>query len=149
MDLRSSLTSDSKASLNYFKENRHVGASYRLRSGEDFLRDEPTQADAGDERDRLVMAVRHADPQPLSTPAAPAFARQIGRSAGVSRPEGFHPRPLAERCVNLSIHTAPIRRTCWFRMFASARRGPHFPAPAFAGKDWREFCGTESACTCA
>src|ERR1019366_6713333 len=43
----------------------------------------------------------------------------------VSRPEGFHPRPLAERCVNLSIHTAPIRRTCWFRMFASARRGPH------------------------
>src|SRR5208337_3045271 len=24
----------------------------------------------------------------------------------------------------------PIRRTCWFRMFASARRGPHFPAPA-------------------
>jgi len=29
------------------------------------------------------MAVRHADPQPLSTPAAPAFARQIGRSAGL------------------------------------------------------------------
>jgi hypothetical protein len=27
----------------------------------------------------------------------------------VSRPEDFHPRPLAERCVNLSIHTAPIR----------------------------------------
>ena len=30
MDLRSSLTSDSKASLDYFKENRHVGASYRV-----------------------------------------------------------------------------------------------------------------------
>ena len=29
----------------------------------------------------------------------------------VSRPEGFHLRPLAERCVNLSAHTAPIRRT--------------------------------------
>jgi hypothetical protein len=27
----------------------------------------------------------------------------------LSRPEEFHPRPLAERCVNLSIHTAPIR----------------------------------------
>jgi hypothetical protein len=27
----------------------------------------------------------------------------------LSRPEEFHLRPLAERCVNLSIHTAPIR----------------------------------------
>src|SRR5271156_1354490 len=29
----------------------------------------------------------------------------------VSRPGEFHPRPLSERCVNLSIHTAPIKRT--------------------------------------
>ena len=29
----------------------------------------------------------------------------------VSRPEEFHPRPLAEPCVRLSPHTAPIRRT--------------------------------------
>ena len=57
-----------------------------------------------------------------STQATSAFARQIGRGAGVSRPEGFHPRPLAERCVNLLLHTAPIRRTCSFRMFASAPR---------------------------
>lgn len=31
--------------------------------------------------------------------------------AVVSRPEEFHPRPLAELCVRLSPHTAPIRRT--------------------------------------
>ncbi len=30
---------------------------------------------------------------------------------GESRPGEFHPRPLAERCVNLSTHTAPIRQT--------------------------------------
>ena len=29
----------------------------------------------------------------------------------VSRPEGLHPRPLSERCGNLSIHTAPIKQT--------------------------------------
>ena len=29
----------------------------------------------------------------------------------VSRPEEFHLRPLAELCVKLSPHTAPIRRT--------------------------------------
>src|SRR6202041_2366056 len=29
----------------------------------------------------------------------------------VSRPAGFHRQPLAERCVRLSPHTAPIRRT--------------------------------------
>ncbi len=28
-----------------------------------------------------------------------------------SRPEEFHLRPLTERCVNLSIHTAPIKQT--------------------------------------
>lgn len=44
-------------------------------------RHEPAKADAGDERDRLVMAVRHADAQPPSAPATPTFARQIGRGA--------------------------------------------------------------------
>ena len=29
----------------------------------------------------------------------------------VSRPEELHPRPLSERCGNLSIHTAPIKQT--------------------------------------
>jgi hypothetical protein len=30
----------------------------------------------------------------------------------VSRPAGFHHQPLSERCMRLSLHTAPIRRTC-------------------------------------
>ena len=29
----------------------------------------------------------------------------------VSRPEGFHLRPLSERCGSLSTHTAPIKQT--------------------------------------
>jgi len=53
--------------------------------------------------------VGNADAQPTPSPATPAFARQICGSAGVSRPKEFHLQPLAERCVNLSIHTAPIR----------------------------------------
>src|ERR1019366_1622354 len=32
--------------------------------------------------------------------------------AVVSRPEGFHLRPLPERCGSLSTHTAPIKRAC-------------------------------------
>ena len=28
-----------------------------------------------------------------------------------SRPQEFHPQPLAERCVSLSTHTAPIKQT--------------------------------------
>jgi len=35
--------------------------------------------------------------------------QRLRREPGVSRPKEFHLRPLAERCVNLSIHTAPIR----------------------------------------
>src|ERR1700704_2877912 len=104
---------------------------------------------SGDEGLGHPMPERRLAAEPLTLRAAAAQTGHFGCRSGVSRPEGFHLRPLAERCVNLSIHTAPIRRTCWFRMFASARRGPHFPAPAFAGKDWREFCGTESACTFA
>src|SRR3954463_7888940 len=32
-------------------------------------------------------------------------------AAVVSRPEGFHLRPLSERCGSLSTHTAPIKQT--------------------------------------
>ena len=44
---------------------------------------EAGKADAGDERDRLVMAVRNRGAQPSPSPAASAFARQIGGSAGL------------------------------------------------------------------
>jgi len=46
-----------------------------MRSGE------PVAAQAGDQRDRLVMAVRDGNAQP--PPAASSFARQIGGSAGL------------------------------------------------------------------
>ena len=37
----------------------------------------------------------------------------------VSRPEEFHPRPLAKRCRNLSIHTASIKQTLLPSPFSS------------------------------
>jgi hypothetical protein len=39
-----------------------------------------------------------------------------------SRPQEFHPQPLAERCVNLSIHTAPIKQTHPPSPISSVRR---------------------------
>src|SRR3954451_13809513 len=45
-----------------------------------------------------------------------------GFHAMVSRPEEFHLQPLAEPCVSLSPHTAPIRRTRRQYLSANARR---------------------------
>jgi len=39
-----------------------------------------------------------------------------------SRPGESHPQPLTERCVNLSIHTAPIKRTHRPSLVASVQR---------------------------
>ena len=50
---------------------------------EDLLRFKPAQAQAGDKRDRLVMAVRNGGAQPSSPPATSAFAREIGGGAGL------------------------------------------------------------------
>ena len=50
---------------------------------EDLLRRKPAQTQAGDERDRLIMAVRDGGAQPSSPPATSAFARQIGGGAGL------------------------------------------------------------------
>ena len=52
-------------------------------------------------------------PAPQGLPAvAEALARQApDRTRTVSRPGEFHPRPLSERCVSLSTHTAPIKQT--------------------------------------
>jgi hypothetical protein len=47
--------------------------------------------------------------QPLAACATAVKPHHLGVGGRVSRPEDFHPWPLAERCVNLSIHTAPIR----------------------------------------
>jgi len=55
------------------------------------------------------VSLRHAADQALTARTTPGKPHHIGIGGGVSRLEEFHPRPLAERCVNLSIHTAPIR----------------------------------------
>ena len=39
-----------------------------------------------------------------------------------SRPQEFHPQPLAERCVSLSTHTAPIKQTHLPSPVSSVRR---------------------------
>lgn len=39
-----------------------------------------------------------------------------------SRPEELHLRPLTERCVNLSIHTAPIKQTNLPSLSANVQR---------------------------
>src|ERR1035438_8925135 len=51
----------------------------------------------------------------------------------VSRPAEFRRQPLAERCVRLSPHTAPIRRTRRSCRYASVRRGRTGPEPTSQG----------------
>ena len=62
-----------------------------------------------DEGDGFPVPMRDFLDGPLTQRCSPVEAGDRRRDAWVSRPEEFHPRPLAERCVNLSIHTAPIR----------------------------------------
>ena len=45
---------------------------------------------------------------PVCPPLSDAPQEQRGDIFWVSRPREFHPEPLAEPCVNLSIYTAPI-----------------------------------------
>src|SRR3954453_17041865 len=54
--------------------------------------------------------------------------------AVVSRPEGFHLRPLVELCVRLSPHTAPIRRTRRQFPSASVRTDAGFSSRSPRGK---------------
>jgi len=58
---------------------------------------------------------------------------------GASRPEELHPRPLTERCVNLSSHTAPIKQTHRPCLSANARRDT-----ASSRKAVRETCSPVS-----
>src|SRR5271166_1200342 len=57
-----------------------------------------------------------------------------------SRPTGFRRQPLLDPCMNLSAHTAPIRRTCRSCRYASERTGSSSPGPAFVENGWRVFC---------
>ena len=63
------------------------------------------------------------DPRIFSDARGILAERDVARVMGcvVSRPEGFHLRPLAERCGSLSTHTAPIKQTLPRSLAASAR----------------------------
>ena len=69
--------------------------------------------------------------------------------AMVSRPEGFHLRPLAERCVNLSAHTAPIRRTRRSYLSANARRDAGSSLRWSQGRCLPVSCDQQGVCTSA
>ena len=66
----------------------------------------------------------------------PTASSNIGLAPGraimrVSRPAGFHHRPLAEPSVRLSPHSAPIRQTCRSYRAANVRKDSRFPGQAF------------------
>jgi hypothetical protein len=50
--------------------------------------------------------------RPLKDFALQPFLPHAETGTLVSRPRELPPRPLAEPCVNLSVHTAPITRPC-------------------------------------
>lgn len=60
----------------FFHPLHERGGVHRL--VERLLRHQARKAQAGDERDSLVMAVRNSDAQPSTPSASSAFARQIG-----------------------------------------------------------------------
>jgi hypothetical protein len=81
-----------------------------------------------------LQADRH--PPGKNPPAEPVHhRRQVEKAAshrnvGVSRPEEFHPRALAELDVNLSAHPAPIIRPMTRLPATSERTHPADLAPA-------------------
>jgi hypothetical protein len=67
------------------------------------------------------------------------------RHLEASRPEGSHLRPLSERCMNLSTHTAPIRQTHPTCRSASVQREARDPSPTALCSGRRGFCCAQSA----
>jgi len=55
-----------------------------------------------------------------------ALVFQAIKALMVSRPQELPPQPLAERYVNLSIHTAPIRQTLLSSLLANGRTNEGF-----------------------
>jgi RNA-directed DNA polymerase len=64
---------------------------------------------------RSMLGRRSQRSRPTWPRIRPTFERWM-----VSRPTGSHRQPLAELCVRLSPHTAPIRRTSRSQLAASA-----------------------------
>ena len=57
----------------------------------------------------------------------------------VSRPKELPPRPLAEPCVSLSVHTAPITQSCHTSV-ANAQTVSVLDAPSVSAKDDCDAC---------
>lgn len=72
-----------------------------------------------------------------------------GFEAVVSRPEGLHLRPLAELCVRLSPHTAPIRRTRQQYLSANVRRDAGSSLRWSQGRCLPVFGDQQGVCTSA
>src|SRR5256886_6684007 len=77
--------------------------------------------------------------------AEPIPSARQPRPKRVSRPTGFHHRPLAEPSVRLSPHSALIRQTCRSCRAASVRRGPRFHGQGFRESDPHGSCELQSA----
>src|SRR5665811_469084 len=68
-------------------------------------------------------------------------------TAMVSRPQELPLRPLAERYVNLSIHTAPIRQTHLSFLLANERTTKDIALQFLPETAPHEFCASEEICT--
>ena len=75
--------------------------------------------------------------------------RAVRERTAMSRPRELHPQPLVERYVNLSAHTAPIRRTHLSSRSASAQtvQGEPWPSVPSTVPLWSS--SRESARICA
>ncbi len=65
---------------------------------------------------------------PINCSALQASLRPRERFWEESRPRDSHPQPLAERYVNVSAHTAPIKQTHLSSPHASEQTNPGFPS---------------------
>src|SRR5208283_5739049 len=79
----------------------------------------------------------------LQTPASPPGRPRRSES----RPQEFHPQPLAERCVSLSAHTAPIKQTRPVSLVSSVRRAAGISGRPSARRFAPVSCVYGTACT--
>ena len=98
-------------------------------------------------RPDIGSVLRDARKEPGTSAArSPRSATDI--TVRVSRPRGFHPKPLAEPCVNLSIYTAPVIQP-WPHETASVRTAAAVLPSSFATTPHRVACGVAASCICA
>jgi hypothetical protein len=116
----------------------------------------PTMSCREARRCAAAMSDGRGDPHPLSMmTAAPSNAdvrhadlKMFVKPALMeSRPQEFHPQPLAERCVSLSTHTAPIKQTRLASQVSSVRRAAGISGRPSARRFPPVSCFYGTACT--